>query len=287
MKASAFTYHKPNSLDEALGLLESEEEAKILAGGQSLMPMLNMRFVQPETIVDVNGLKELSTISFTDRVEVGSLVRQKTLATDRIIEQHLPVMREALKWVGHFQTQSRGTIGGSLCHLDPASELPMVALLYDAELQVASKSGERVIPIQEWGLAYMMPSIGPDELLTKIFIKPWEKPYGFGFQEFARRHGDFAIAAVGCLLKLKNGIITDIALSIGGVEDVPRRFIECEEELRGANYDIDEIKQRIITPLDKINYLDDSLVTGSYRHKLLKGLLVRAIEQAVTRANSV
>ena len=287
MKASAFTYHKPNSLDEALGLLESEEEAKILAGGQSLMPMLNMRFVQPETIVDVNGLKELSTISFTDRVEVGSLVRQKTLATDRIIEQNLPVMREALKWVGHFQTQSRGTIGGSLCHLDPASELPMVALLYDAELQVASKSGERVIPIQEWGLAYMMPSIGPDELLTKIFIKPWDNPYGFGFQEFARRHGDFAIAAVGCLLKLKNGVITDIALSIGGVEDVPRRFIECEEELRGANYDIDEIKQRIITPLDKINYLDDSLVTGSYRHKLLKGLLVRAIEQAVTRANSV
>ena len=153
MKASAFSYHKPNSLIDALNLLENEEDAKVLAGGQSLMPMLNMRFVQPETVIDVNGLEELASISFTENLEIGALTRQKTLAADPIIKQHLPIMQEALTWVGHFQTQSRGTIGGSLCHLDPASELPMVALLYDAELQVASVSGTRLIPMQEWALA--------------------------------------------------------------------------------------------------------------------------------------
>ena len=283
MKASAFSYHKPNSLINALELLENEEDAKVLAGGQSLMPMLNMRFVQPETVIDVNGLEELASISFTENLEIGALTRQKTLAADPIIKQHLPIMREALTWVGHFQTQSRGTIGGSLCHLDPASELPMVALLYDAELQVASVSGTRLIPMQEWALAYMMPSIGPDELLTKIIIKPWQGPHGYGFQEFARRHGDFAIAAVGCLLKLDNNIITDIALSIGGVEDVPRRFSECEDRLRGMRYNIEEIKTDVLEPLDQINYLDDSLVTGTYRRRLLKGLLIRAIEQAALR----
>ena len=283
MKASAFSYHKPNSLIDALELLENEEDAKVLAGGQSLMPMLNMRFVQPETVIDVNGLEELASISFTENLEIGALTRQKTLAADPIIKQHLPIMQEALTWVGHFQTQSRGTIGGSLCHLDPASELPMVALLYDAELQVASVSGIRLIPMQEWALAYMMPSIGPDELLTKIIIKPWQGVHGYGFQEFARRHGDFAIAAVGCLLKLDNNIITDIALSIGGVEDVPRRFLECEDRLRGMTYDIEEIKTDVLEPLDQINYLDDSLVTGTYRRRLLKGLLIRAIEQAALR----
>ena len=283
MKASAFSYHKPNSLIDALELLENEEDAKVLAGGQSLMPMLNMRFVQPETVIDVNGLEELASISFTENLEIGALTRQKTLAADPIIKQHLPIMQEALTWVGHFQTQSRGTIGGSLCHLDPASELPMVALLYDAELQVASVSGTRLIPMQEWALAYMMPSIGPDELLTKIIIKPWQGVHGYGFQEFARRHGDFAIAAVGCLLKLDNNIITDIALSIGGVEDVPRRFSECEDRLRGMTFDIEEIKTDVLEPLDQINYLDDSLVTGTYRRRLLKGLLIRAIEQAALR----
>ena len=283
MKASAFSYHKPNSLIDALELLQNEEDAKVLAGGQSLMPMLNMRFVQPETVIDVNGLEELASISFTENLEIGALTRQKTLAADPIIKQHLPIMQEALTWVGHFQTQSRGTIGGSLCHLDPASELPMVALLYDAELQVASVSGTRLIPMQEWALAYMMPSIGPDELLTKIIIKPWQGVHGYGFQEFARRHGDFAIAAVGCLLKLDNNIITDIALSIGGVEDVPRRFSECEDRLRGMTFDIEEIKTDVLEPLDQINYLDDSLVTGTYRRRLLKGLLIRAIEQAALR----
>ena len=250
------------------------------------MPMLNMRFVQPETVIDVNGLDELANISFTDVVEIGALTRQKTLAANPIIKQHLPIMQEALTWVGHFQTQSRGTIGGSLCHLDPAAELPMVALLYDAELQVASASETRLIPMQEWALAYMMPSIGHDELLTKIMIKPWMGAYGYGFQEFARRHGDFAIAAAGCLLKIENEMITDIALSIGGVEDVPRRFTECEDILRGINYDIDKIKAVILKPLDQINFLDDSLVTGAYRRKLLNGLLVRAIEQAARRAKN-
>ena len=286
MKASAFSYHKPLSLEDALGLLKNEEDAKILAGGQSLMPMLNMRFVQPETVVDVNGLNELASISFTDKVEIGALTRQKTLVVDPIIKLHLTIMQEALTWVGHFQTQSRGTIGGSLCHLDPAAELPMVALLYDAELEVASASEIRLIPMQEWALAYMMPSIGHDELLTKIMIKPWRGAYGYGFQEFARRHGDFAIAAAGCLLKFENEMITDIALSIGGVEDVPRRFTECEDILRGINYDIDKIKAVILKPLDQINFLDDSLVTGAYRRKLLNGLLVRAIEQAARRAKS-
>ena len=276
----------PSSAKDALGLLKNEEDAKILAGGQSLMPMLNMRFVQPETVIDVNGLNELASISFTDKVEIGALTRQKTLVVDPIIKQHLPIMQEALTWVGHFQTQSRGTIGGSLCHLDPAAELPMVALLYDAELEVASASEIRLIPMQEWALAYMMPSIGHDELLTKIMIKPWRGAYGYGFQEFARRHGDFAIAAAGCLLKIENEMITDIALSIGGVEDVPRRFTECEDILRGINYDIDKIKAVILKPLDQINFLDDSLVTGAYRRKLLNGLLVRAIEQAAGRAKS-
>lgn len=286
MKPAPFQYHDPATLDEAVGLLAEHEDAKLLAGGQSLMPMLNFRFVQPDHLIDLNGIGELFGIDDDGtRLRIGAMTRQATLKADAKVAQRLPIMAEALGWVGHFQTRSRGTIGGSLSNLDPAAELPVVALLFDAELSVKGTGGMRQVPMSEWPLAYMMPSLGPDEVLASISLPYWDGPHGYAFEEFARRHGDFAIVAIGCLLAIENGTISRVSIAIGGAQETPYRLTACEEALLGQPATAETYKAAAAIARQQ-DAMSDAYISSAYRQRLAGVLIERALSKAAARAGN-
>ena len=201
MKPPPFDYYDPRSLEEALELLAATNNAKLLAGGQSLMPMLNMRYVRPDTIVDLNHVSELTYIrDGGDVIRIGGMTRQRDLELSALVQKRCPLMHEALLNVGHRQTRNRGTIGGSLCHLDPAAELPSVAMAYDATIEIRSRGGAREIPMAEFPAFFMTPAIEPNELVTGLRFSYWPEGHGSAFLEFARRRGDFAVVSIAALL---------------------------------------------------------------------------------------
>ena len=285
MKPAPFIYHNPLTPEDAVSLLASNEEAKILAGGQSLMPMLNMRFVVPDHVIDLNNVTGIDGVTNRDNLlEIGAMTRQCDLMTNDLVKSKAPIIPEALEHVGHFQTRNRGTIGGSLCHLDPAAELPCLMAAYDANLTVQGPEGQREIPFIEWPLAYMIPNLAPDELLTKISFRYWSLNHGFGFEEFARRHGDFAIVAVAALLEVDDGKITRAAISIGGANISPVRLVKAEEALIGmlANEDTYKVAGDIAQEIESIS---DAYVTSQYRQRLAGTLVQRALVKAGDRVN--
>ena len=285
MKPAPFIYHNPLTPEDAVSLLASNEEAKILAGGQSLMPMLNMRFVVPDHVIDLNNVTGIDGVTNRDNLlEIGAMTRQCDLMANDLVKSKAPIIPEALEHVGHFQTRNRGTIGGSLCHLDPAAELPCLMAAYDANLTVQGPEGQREIPFIEWPLAYMIPNLAPDELLTKISFRYWSLNHGFGFEEFARRHGDFAIVAVAALLEVDDGKITRAAISIGGANISPVRLVKAEEALIGmlANEDTYKVAADIDQEIESIS---DAYVTSQYRQRLAGTLVQRALVKAGDRVN--
>jgi carbon-monoxide dehydrogenase medium subunit len=285
MKPPSFAYHDPRSVEEAVALLGSLENAKVLAGGQSLMPMLNMRFVLPDHVIDINNVPGLSSIEAqSDALIIGAMTRQRELEFSSVIAEHCPILREALVQVGHRQTRNRGTIGGSLCHLDPAAELPTLCLAMDAEVEAVGAQGARVIPFAEFPLAYMTPGIGPDELVTRIRLPLWPKMHGFAFEEFARRHGDFAIASAAVLLTLDSaGAIDRIAVAIGGVAPTPLRMDAIEALLKGVK-PTPEAMKAAVAPCKEIDALGDVHAPASYRQHLAGVMVRRALTRAVARA---
>lgn len=285
MKPAPFIYHDPTTADEAVALLAQHEDAKILAGGQSLMPMLNMRFVVPDHVIDLNGIDGIAGIRDAgDSIEIGAMTRQRDLMLDPVIAAKAPIIAAALNWVGHFQTRNRGTIGGSLCHLDPAAELPCLMALYDAELTIQGPDERRRVPFSEWPLAYMLPSIGPHELLTGVSVPYWDGNTGHGFVEFARRHGDFAIIAVAVLLTVDGGKITRAAISIGGADVRPIRLTDAEMALVGTTPDVDAFKAAAKIARD-IEAMSDAYVTSAYRQRLTSTLVERALSAAASNVN--
>ena len=285
MKPAPFAYHDPRTLDELIGLLSRHDNLKLLAGGQSLVPMLNMRFVVVDHIVDLNRVDGLAAIGDRNAaIEIGAMTRQRTLERDPVIARKAPIMQEALRYVGHLQTRSRGTIGGSLCHLDPAAELAGVARLYDAVLHVAGPRGMRDVKMADWSLGYMAPAVGPDEVLTGLTLPVWSEPHGHAFVEFARRHGDFAIVGVGCLLALDGkGMINRAAVALVGVATAPVRLTAAEVALTGQAPSAATFKAAA-EHAEKLDCLADAHVSASYRQRLAGVLTERALARAATRA---
>ncbi len=286
MKPAPFTYHDPTSVGELVSLLGTIEDAKLLAGGQSLMPMLNLRLAQPDHLIDLNTVAGLSGIEATSNgVRVGAMVRQASLMKSAELAKDMPVLAEALHWVGHFQTRTRGTIGGSLSHLDPAAELPAVALLYDAALTVNGPDGSRVVPIREWPIAYMIPNLAEDEVLNSIEFSSWGETHGHAFEEFARRYGDFAMVAVGALLAVRDGVITRAAVSLAGTQPTPMRLDEVEAALIGQPAAPDSFRAAA-EMAKKMEAMSDSYTSSRYRQRLAGVLVERALTKAAIRANS-
>ena len=285
MKAPDFTYHRPDQLDEALALLSRLENAKLLAGGQSLMPMLNMRYVIPDHIVDLNRISGMDAISFEgEGLRVGALVRQRALERHAEVQARAPIFADALTHVGHYQTRSRGTVGGSLCHLDPAAELVLLASLHNAVMHVSGLNGRRNVGIDAWVAGYMSPQLSADEILTAITFPLWQEPSGQAFSEFARRRGDFAIASVGVKMSLQDRRISRLAIAIGGLAIAPIRIRQAEARLIGALPD-DAAADFLSAEVKKLDAMSDVHASSSYRTLLTTTLLHRTFALATKRAS--
>jgi carbon-monoxide dehydrogenase medium subunit len=287
MKPPPFSYHDPRTLGDAVALLGRLDNAKLLAGGQSLMPMLNMRFVQPDHVIDLNRVEGLSFIREVDgALEIGAMTRQRDLEFSELVARRCPLMEEAIRLVGHRQTRNRGTLGGSLCHLDPAAELVSVAAALDATVIAAGPHGQREIAFAEFPVAYMTPAIEPNELLTAVRLPIWPKDHGFAFIEFARRHGDFAIvSAAALLLEDGTGRISRARVIIGGMGMLPMRAAELEQALIGHAPD-DKVLREACETCRKLDAIDDVHAPAAYRQHLATVLSRRALEQASARLPS-
>ncbi len=235
MKLPEFEYEAPSTVAEALALLaEHQDEASVLAGGQSLVPLLALRLARPAVLVDINGLHELSGVSrAAGRVTIGALTREYQAEESDDVAEALPLLAAALPLIGHEAIRSRGTIGGSLAHGDPAAELPAVAVALDAEFVVRSQSGERVIPAADWFQGYLSTARNPDEILVEVRFPAAPAGTGAAFEEVARRHGDFAMVGLAASLTLADGAISDARLAFSGVADAPVRASEAEDLLAG------------------------------------------------------
>ena len=285
MKPCDFRYHAPRSLNEALELLDGKEDARLLAGGQSLVAMLNLRVAMPDEVIDLNGIAELDGLTIgTEAIVFGAMTRQRRLERDPGLAAAAPIFAAALAHVGHLQTRNRGTIGGSLCQLDPAAELPALCMLYDAELTVRGPGGERRMPMSEFPAFYMTPALDADEILTSIRLPLRPGRAGHGFVEFARRHGDFAIVAAGALIWLDaGGHVADAAIVVGGVGAAPLRLGAVEAALRGQRPE----GATLAAAADlagEIDAMEDSAYSADYRRHLARVLVRRALIQAAERA---
>ncbi len=285
MKAPDFAYHRPERLAEVIELLGRLENAKLLAGGQSLMPMLNMRYVIPDHVIDINRIAGLDEITIGGGVvRVGALVRQRTLEHSAELRARAPVFAQALAHAGHYQTRSRGTVGGSLCHLDPAAELVALAALHGAVMHVAGPGGCRDIHIGSWVSGYMAPAIAADEVLTAITFPLWREPCGEAFLEFARRRGDFALAGVAARVALVDGRIARIAVALGGLAIAPIRLSHAEAVVVGAPPD-SSTADLLAAEVKALDVMGDAHVSSSYRKSLAATLTRRAFALAVEKAS--
>jgi aerobic carbon-monoxide dehydrogenase medium subunit len=291
MKPPAFSYHDPRTAADAVGLLASLDNAKLLAGGQSLMPMLNMRYVLPDHVIDLNRVDGLSYIrEGNGALEIGAMTRQRDIEFSELVRKRCPLMHEAIAQVGHRQTRNRGTLGGSLCHLDPAAELVAVAAALDAKVTVAGKNGARDIDFANFPVAYMTPALEPDELLTGASFPCWSARHGSAFVEFSRRHGDFAIVSAAALLEEDGaGKVTRASLTLGGMGPAPVRANDVERALIGEKID-DKRLRELCEPLRKRDAVDDIHAPASYRQQLATVLsrraLIKAHERIAARAAS-
>ena len=284
MKPPAFSYHDPRTTADAVALLASLDNAKLLAGGQSLMPMLNMRYVLPDHVIDLNRVDGLSYIhEHNGALEIGAMTRQRDIEFSDLVRKRCPLMHEAIVQVGHRQTRNRGTLGGSLCHLDPAAELVTVAAALDATVAVAGKSGDRDIDFNEFPAGYMMPSIGMDELVTGVRFPSWPANHGHAFVEFSRRHGDFAVVSAAVLIvEDANGKVTRASVTLGGLGPAPVRAGDVERALIGERIEEKRLHE-ICEPLRQLDAVDDIHAPASYRQQLATVLPRRALLKAHER----
>jgi carbon-monoxide dehydrogenase medium subunit len=285
LKPPAFAYYVPHTIAETVGLLSRLENTRLLAGGQSLMPMMNMRFVFPDHVIDLNRVEGLAGISAEGQVlRIGAMTRQRDLLDSAIVQRKLPLLAEALTHVGHRQTRNRGTIGGSLCHLDPAAELVAVAAALDATIDIVSEGGERSVPMAQFPLSYMTPSLAPEEMVSAIRITLPHTSDGHCFTEFSRRHGDFAIVSAAVILRLDAaGLIASSSITLGGVDALPLRMTEAEAGLIGRKPTEAAFAQAALT-CSEIKAMEDAQVPAWYRRKLAGVLVRRALVTAHVRA---
>jgi aerobic carbon-monoxide dehydrogenase medium subunit len=284
MKPPPFEYYDPGTVEEAVALLGRLENAKILAGGQSLMPMLNMRFVLPDHVIDINKIAGLSGIcDHGSTIEIGAMTRQRDIEFSDLVRKKCPLIAEAILQVGHRQTRNRGTIGGSLCHLDPAAELVASAVAFDAVVTAVGPNGRRDVPINEFIIGYMATALAPDEIVVAIHFPIWRPGHGYAFVEFARRHGDFAVVSVAVLIAPdKRGRIERASVVIGGMDVAPQHAVELEQGLIGQTPSNEHV-DRLCQSCSRLEASHDIHASADYRRHLAVALSRRALNVAINR----
>ena len=286
MKPAAFDYVVADSIAmAAAALAEAGGEGKIIAGGQSLVPMLNFRLLRPSVLVDINRIAGLAGIEEAgNAIRIGALTRHYQLETSALIARHLPVLSCAMTHVAHLAIRNRGTMGGSLSHADPAAELPMMVLLLNAELYVASASGQRTIAARDFFLGAMTVDLAADEIVTAIALPKLPLHTGWGFEEVARRHGDFALAAAAATVTVSGGAIAQTRIALTGVGPTALRAAEAEALLVGRALDPDLTRRVIDAVRAAIEPETDLHASSDYRRHLAGVLAGRALAAAWRRA---
>jgi carbon-monoxide dehydrogenase medium subunit len=288
MKPSEFQYHAPTTVDEAARLLGTLEDARVLAGGQSLMPMMNFRYLMTSHLIDLNGVDALTRIEERDgRLHIGAVARQRDIELSPLVTKRAPLIREAYQLVSHKQIRNRGTLGGSLCQLDPSSEQPCFTAALDGVLSIARYEDgavtTRELPMSDWALMYMTPALEEGELLAGISLDIWPEGHGYAFEEFARRHGDYAIVGVAALCTADaQGRLERVSLTICGVAPGPVRMHDVETALHGRP--MDESALRIASDAARaLDVMTDAHVSTDYRQHLAGVLTERALKTAFSR----
>jgi carbon-monoxide dehydrogenase medium subunit len=285
MKPPKFEYHAPGSLDEALALLRRYGgDAKILAGGQSLVPLLNFRLTRPAALVDLNGVGELAGIREDNgRVRLGAMTRQRAIEFSPVVARRLPLLAEATKLVGHLPIRSRGTIGGSIAHADPAAEYPAVVTALEGELVVRGPRGERVLKPPDFFRTYLTTTLGADEILTEVRLPSMDAGAGWAFEEFSRRHGDFAIVGIAAMIVGERARCTMARLATAGAGPAPVRLRAAEEILESQGLGDAAIEAAARRAAELVEPDSDLHASADYRRHLTRVLTERAVRRALTR----
>jgi len=282
VKPAKFDYHAPTSIDEALALLRRYGgEARLLAGGQSLVPMMNFRLVAPAALIDLNrvaGLDHIVADGVT--VRIGAMTRQRTIEFSPLIAARLPLLRRAIAWIGHLPTRSRGTIGGSIAHADPAAEIPMVLRALDGEIVARGPAGERRIAAADLFLSPLTTALAVDEILTEIRLPAMPADAGFAIEEFARRHGDFALAAIIAVVATTGDGRRTVRLATGGIGPVPQRLAGAEAILEQQGYGRAAIAAAAVKAAELVEPLSDHQASADFRRHLTAVLTRRAVTAA-------
>jgi carbon-monoxide dehydrogenase medium subunit/2-furoyl-CoA dehydrogenase FAD binding subunit len=287
VKPAQFEYFNPTTLDDAISLLNqyAEDDGKILAGGQSLVPIMNFRLAKPKWLIDINGIEALDYIREEgDWLAIGAITRERDVEKSPLVADKIPLLKEVTRWIGHTTIRNRGTVGGCIAHNDPTAEYPLAAVLLGAEVVVQGPSGSRTLPIEEFLITFLTTALEPNEIVTEVRFPVTPKGTGWGFQEFARRHGDFAIVETGVLLTLDNGMVKDARIAIGGASPVSFRATDAEDVLKGQRLTDELIEQAGEKAGEMTEPESDIHGSAEYRTHLAKVLTRRALKEAQGRA---
>jgi carbon-monoxide dehydrogenase medium subunit len=282
MKPAAFDYYAPTTVEEVMALLKRHgSDARLLAGGQTLLPMMNFRLAAPDVLIDLNRIPDLAFINVVgQQVHIGAMTRQRALEFSPIIARDLPLLHEAIKMVGHLPTRSRGTIGGSLANADSAAEIPMILQVLEGEVLVRGPNDERMIHAAELVTDAMTTSLTETEMLAEVRFPVMRQGAWFGVQEFSRRQGDFAIAAVALMLVVKDGCCEKARIATAGVSPFSSRLRSAEAALEGRPVDADAIAKAAEAAAETVEPVSDRNASEDYRRHLTKVLTTRVLKRA-------
>lgn len=289
MKPPSFEYHDPETVGEVVRILaQYEGEAKIIAGGQSLMPLLNMRLARPQALVDLRRVPGLDYIRRENGgLAIGSLTRQRDVERSADVAELLPLLHSATRFIAHPQIRNRGTVGGSLAHADPAAELPAVAVALDATFAITGPEGERTVPAGDFFVSFLTTSLSPEEVLTEVRFPGLRRRTGWSFQEVARRHGDFALVGVAVTLALQSGKCHGARIVLFGVGGTPVRARRAEQELEGNSPSDLLLRSAAMSAAEEIDEpVADIHASAEYRRHVAGVLTRRALVEATNRAGA-
>jgi aerobic carbon-monoxide dehydrogenase medium subunit len=287
VKPAKFDYHRPATIDEAIAVLgRYQGEARVLAGGQSLVPMMNFRLATPAGIIDLNRIPGLAEVTAADGiVAIGAMARQRRLEFDPLVALRLPLLSEALRWVGHLPTRTRGTIGGSIAHADPAAEIPMVLQALTGEVVVRGPQGTRRIGAPDLFLAPLTTSLNPDEILTEVRLPAMPANASYAIEEFARRKGDFAIAAIAAVVVRDGERCMTARLATAGIGPVPVRLREAEVILEERGLGEAAVAAAAERAAELVEPMADHNASADFRRHLTGVLTRRAVVKARDRGD--
>jgi carbon-monoxide dehydrogenase medium subunit len=288
VKLAPFEYHEADSVSEAVYLLaELGDSAKILAGGQSLLPLLALRLARPDHLIDINRATELATVSTGGGLRLGAMVRHRVVERSPEVATANPLLASSARWIGHAAIRNRGTIGGSVAHGDPAAEVPAVLVALDGEIEATSPGGTRSIPAAEFFDGFLTTTLADGEMLTAVTLPAWPRGAGWSFQEFSRRSGDFAMAAAACVVTTsEDGTISGARIALAGMSDRPVRAHEVEDALVGEQPTPQTWEAAASESVADLSPPSDLHGTSRYRRHLAATLVRRALAEAHNRAGS-